>query len=135
MTITALTSLITIVMIPLWWVVWFHKCWDIVWEYNHESKIVYLCEGMWNSDFYKYHEVAHYFYFNIMSKEQKDQYHKEYLKAYSQGIWSFYREYWYRDEEEDFADNFSLLILWEKQDYKIQKRINLIRKFLKPYIK
>ena len=130
MLITTLTSLITIVMVPLGWMIGSHKCWDTAGEYNYESKIIYLCQWVpWDLEFYKYHEVAHFYYFNIMSSIQKEQYHKEYLKAYSQWSWSFFREYAYRSEVEDFADNFSLMILKRRQPYKIQKRINLIKKY------
>jgi len=130
MLITTLTSLITIVMVPFGWMVWTHKCWDIAGEYNHESKIVYLCEWVpWDINFTKYHEFAHFYYFNILGSIQKEQYHKEYLKAYSQWSWSFFREYGYRDEKEDFADNFALMIQKKRQPYKIQKRINLIKKY------
>ena len=130
MTITFLTSLITIVMVPLGWMVWEYKCWDIGWNYNLWTKIISLCQWVeWDTERYKYHEIWHYFYFNIMNTVQKDQYHKEYLKAYSEWSWSFFREYAYRSEVEDFADNFSLMILKRRQPYKVQKRINLIKNF------
>ena len=44
---------------------------------------------------------------------------------------SFFRDYGMKTEIEDFADNFSLMILNSNQPPKIQKRIRWIKKVFK----
>lgn len=131
MTITYLTSLITIVMVPFGWMVWEYKCWDIGWNYNLWTKVISLCEWVeWDTEFYKNHEISHYLYFNLLSNSQKEQYHKEYEKAKKQGIWSFYRQYAMDSEIEDFADNGSLLFTKKNSNPSVMRRVRLIKKFM-----
>lgn len=129
MNILALISTVTIILVPLGTVVptTFNECWDIGWAYHVQSNTVYLCEWVGNEEFYKYHELGHAFYYTKLTQAQKDKYHVEYERALKD--WAFYRDYGRNSEIEDFADNVSLYILKKNQKPKIQRRINLIKKY------
>ena len=119
--------LITFIIIPFGFSIpdSYHKCWEVVASYSHESKIIYLCEWVTgNKEFYKQHEIGHYVWFNILTNEQRAKYKVEFNKSTV-----FYREY-SKNLEEDFADNYALLQIKERQTYQLQKRINLIRKYI-----
>lgn len=104
-------------------------CWDKYW-WAYVDWIVYVCDFDENTEFYKQHEIAHYIWNKILTKEQKATYIKEYKKAKKIWIKAFYRAYWYRDAEEDFCDNYSLLKTKENSNPQVMKRIRLIKKFL-----
>ena len=128
MTLTTLLSSISIVFLPLWASVEGYKCGDI-WGLYYNNK-VYVCEIDSNTEFYKYHEIWHYFYFNHLSDKQKKEYLKEYLIAKEKGIKYFHREYGMTNVYEDFAENFSLMVIGNK-NLKLSKRILLIKKYLR----
>ena len=128
MTLTTLLSSLSIVFLPLWASVEGYKCGDIGGIY-YNSK-VYVCEIDSNTEFYKYHEVFHHFYFNYLSDKQKKDYLKEYLIAKEKGIKYFHREYGMTNVYEDFSENFSVMVQWNKNT-KLSKRILLIKKYLR----
>ena len=119
---------VSIMILPMWSTIpdTYYQCWAIVASYSHESKKVYVCDWIDDQEFHLNHELWHYYWFNIMTEIQRKRYTKEYNKAKV-----FYREYSNTNAEEDFADNFSLMILERRQAYGIQKRINLIKHFYK----
>lgn len=128
MTLTTLLTSISITFLPLWASVWGYECGKIAGLF-HDNK-VYVCEIDSNTEFYKYHEIGHYFYFNHLNDQQKKQYLKEYLLAKEKGIKYFHREYGMTNVYEDFADNFSIMVLWNK-NLKLSRRILLIKKYLR----
>lgn len=104
------------------------KCWEMNWAYNHETKIIYLCDGIqWNKEFYKQHEIWHYFWFNIMTQSQRD----SYTKIWTESKW-FYRDYGKTSAIEDFADNFAV-VATNKNILRIRQKTNFIKKIINIY--
>jgi len=128
MTLTTLLTSISIVFLPLWANVEGYKCGDIWWLYYNNK--VYVCDYDGFKDFYLYHEIWHYFYFNHLSDKQKKEYLKEYLLAKEKGIKYFHREYGMTNVYEDFAENFAVMVQWNK-NLKLSKRILAIKKYLR----
>lgn len=93
------------------------------WWYIEQSWTIYVC---YNSNeaqlqFVKYHELGHHFWFKFMTQEQRD----EYTKLYNKESFKSY------NVEEDFADIFSAYVLNIKHNKSVNKRIYLIRKYIK----
>lgn len=133
MNITLLISSLIIQSIPYGWSVPFtnYKCWDIAASYHHDTQVIYLCEWVeWEKDFYKYHEIGHYIYYQVLTDQQRLLYNISYEKSLKQGKKAFYREYWMLDEKEDFADNFALMMIKKNLDPYVMKRIRLIKSIL-----
>jgi hypothetical protein len=123
-----LIPFITFVIIPFGFSIpdTYQKCGETAGTYSHESKIIYLCDGVpGNNEFYKQHEIGHYVWFNLLTDAQRAKYKIEFDKSKV-----FYREY-SKNLEEDFADNYALLQLKERQSYQLQKRINFIKSLIK----
>jgi len=110
----------------------FFKCGDVGWVYVHSAKTAYVCElNDWLTKFYLSHETAHYHWYNTLSEEQRVNYTKEYNKDYKKWIKYFYREYSMSSVEEDFADNYALIVMKVKINNIWKKRLYLIRKYIK----
>lgn len=131
MLLSTIIASIIVVIAPFWAIVWTFKCWDIAGSYNLDTKVVFVCDWIQDSEFYKYHEIGHYFYYEILTTKQKEAYHNAYEQALIKWPRAFYREYSMRNEQEDFADMFSLYILKKNYNPLIQKRIRLINSFFK----
>lgn len=128
--IESLLTSVVITIIPLWWIIpWtYYKCWDVWWVYI-ENKI-YICDiSGSNFEFVKYHELWHHFWFKIMSDSQRDEYSKKYSSAKK-----FFRDYWKTSIVEDFADNFALVVLKQK-NLSVNDRLLLIKKYIKSWLK
>lgn len=125
-----------IVYIPLWLFLpyTFQKCDNnIEGVYIESEKTVYLCE--WTGIFTKNHEIWHYEYYRL-TPEQKEQYKKAYerdLKLYNKNPSGryFYRYYGLTSPEEDFAENYALMVEGKRHPFPLQSRINLIKNFTK----
>ena len=104
-------------------------CWkDAWWYYITSTQTAYYCQ-IENEEFYKQHEIGHYIWFTLTDKQRG-----EYIQAYKKDLkkWSkyFYRDYSMVLVEEDFADNYALLVEWKRHPIMLQQRINLVHKFL-----
>lgn len=130
MTISSLLTSAIILFMPLWQ----GDC-DLVtwWYYVIETKEIYICTPLDDDmEFYKNHELGHYVWNSYMNDRQRKNYTKLYNRAMTQGIKSFYREYGMTDVEEDFSENFALMIMKEKiKAPQLQYRINHIRTLFK----
>ncbi len=128
MILATLVASISITFLPLWASVEWYECGKIAWLYSNGK--VYVCEIDSNTEFYKHHEIGHYFYFNHLNDKQKKEYLKEYIIAKEKGIKYFHREYGMTNVYEDFAENFSVMVQGNK-NLKLSKRILLIKKYLR----
>lgn len=66
-----------------------------------------------------------------MTQEERNKYialYKEHKKLW---VNAFFREYWLNSVEEDFADNWALMIQKKRVNPVIMKRIRLIKSLLK----
>lgn len=91
------------------------------------NNTIYLCQWVQgNTEFYKYHEVGHHFWYKIMTQKQRD----DYVKLYERDLkkWKFYRDYGKASVKEDFADNFGIIVAKIPHN---NTRIPFIRKLLK----
>lgn len=79
-----------------------------------------------STEFYKYHELGHHFWFKYMTQAQRDEYTKEFNKSKV-----FHRDWGKTNSEEEFADNFAIHVLKIRHNKALNKRILLIRKYLK----
>ncbi len=123
MTITSLLSSITIIYLPIGSITNWYTCWDIGWVYPWGNTIV-VCDIDKSKDFYKFHEVWHYFWRNKMTEKEQQEYSKLRAKTY-------WREWGKTSIEEDFADNFWLLYYRkEKYSWDVKIRVQFIKKLV-----
>ena len=102
--------------------------------YVESEQTAYVCEWAWKLT--ENHEIGHY-HWNRLTDKQREQYRalfKKHLALYekNQSIWwkYFYRYYGLTSAEEDFAENYALLVEWKRHPIMLQQRINLVHKFL-----
>lgn len=128
MTIATILSLATIIVLPvgLWGLP--IDCNNYWGAYNIQNKVIYICGGMTTEEttFVKYHELAHYFWFNYLNNTQRNKYTILYMNATE-----FTRPYSKTSVVEDFADNFALLTMGWSTNANINKRINKIKYYIR----
>lgn len=130
MTIATLLTSVIITILPVGSTIpTLGECnWTYAGGYEEQSWTIYVCYNANEEqvEFVKYHELGHHFWFKFMTQAQRDEYTKEWKKSKV-----FYRDYGSTNAVEDFADNFSIHVLKLKHDKALDKRIYLIRKYLK----
>ncbi len=132
MTLQSLIISTVITVLPIGFTIpeTFYKCWDVGGVFVNWK--IYVCDlNDWNLDFYKYHEIAHKVYKEVLTHEQREKYLKLYQSANKLWINAFYREYSRSNVEEDFADNFALLTMGWSTNANINKRIKKIEYYIR----
>lgn len=89
---------------------------------------IYICDTDQHTKFYRDHELGHHFWYKFMDQPQKDKYKILFDKALKEWTGSFYREYGMTDIEEDFAENFALMLAKKNSTPKLQIRVHYIKK-------
>lgn len=101
---------------------------NIGWLYFPTLNKIYVCEVDDNTKFYRDHELGHHFWYKFMDQAQKDKYKILFDKALKEWTGSFHREYGMTNIEEDFAENFALMVSKKNSPPKIQVRVRYIKK-------
>lgn len=133
-----LSTQLTIIMLPIWWSVpWLWTCFSGPgwwWGYVQETTTVYVCrDGIHDTTFIENHEIAHHFWFKLLTQEERDQYEVLFKKHFEKKN-AFYREYSKTNPWEDFADNFAIIQWqWRISNFFHRQRINFIKKLIKKY--
>lgn len=105
------------------------KCWDDTGGvYLEWLDRIYVCKWDQFTKFYRDHELGHHFWYKFMDQVQKDKYKILFDKALKEWTGSFHREYGMTNIEEDFAENFALMVAKKNSPPKIQVRVRYIKK-------
>ena len=127
--ISTILSSATIVLIPLFGVLpTLGNCgWAYAWAYDKETSTIYLCYSAneTSTEFTKYHELGHHFWYKYMNQSQRDEYTKLWKESKD-----FYRDYGKTSAMEDFADTFSI-VTTNKNILRIRQKTNFIKSLLK----
>jgi len=102
---------------------------DIYWAYVPDTKKVYVCEG--SPPFVYYHEDWHYYYDNIITRNERLAYNRMYWNDRVIWISAFYSWYSFSDAQEDFADLYALMMLKQNSNPYVMKRIRFIKRLIK----
>ena len=131
MNFEAFIASVIVIYLPLGFLIpeTFYKCWTVTWVYV--NWVVYVCNVDEHTEFYKIHEIFHKIWNEEMTQEERNKYialYKEHKKLW---VNAFFREYWLNSVEEDFADNWAIMIQKKRVNPVIMKRIRLIKSLLK----
>ena len=96
---------------------WRYTNWDSIIRWNkYKAKTIYICkkdkETMKNT---LVHELWHYVWYNKLSEAEKGYWIE--LNQKSETVYDYWREYWMKNYEEDFATLFEYLYNWGNEEF------------------